>query len=84
VRAFVAVVPPAEAVEHLDAFLDVRRAAAPFRWTAPEQVHVTLAFFADAPDRSHDDLAERLGRAAARRLGLRDVVAETDDDRPIR
>jgi hypothetical protein len=27
---------------------------------------------------------ERLGRAAARRLGLRDVVAETDDDRPIR
>lgn len=74
-RAFVAVVPPAEAVEHLDAFLDVRRAAAPFRWSVLEQLHVTLAFFADVPDRSHDDLVERLGRAAARRTAFTTAIS---------
>ena len=31
-RLFVALVPPAEAVEHLDEFLEVRRSAASFRW----------------------------------------------------
>jgi 2'-5' RNA ligase len=64
---FVAVVPPAEAVEHLDAFLEVRRDAAAYRWATAEQLHVTLAFLADVPDRRLDDLVERLGRAASRR-----------------
>ena len=32
-RTFVAIYPPAEAVEHLDEFLDVRREAGAFRWT---------------------------------------------------
>ena len=42
---FVALVPPAEAVEDLDAFLEPRREAGrDLRWSAPEQVHVTLAF----------------------------------------
>lgn len=66
-RLFVALVPPAAAVEHLDEFLDVRRAAADFRWSDPEQFHVTLAFLAAVPDRRLDDLVERLGRAARRR-----------------
>ena len=64
---FVAVVPPPEVVEHLDTFLDVRRSAAAYRWAPVEQLHVTLAFLADVPDRKLDDLVERLGRAASRR-----------------
>ena len=64
---FVALVPPEEAVEDLDAFLEVRRGAAPFRWTTAEQLHVTLAFLAEVPDRSLDELVERLAAAARRR-----------------
>lgn len=59
-RVFTAVVPPAEAIDHLDAFLDPRRAAAPFRWTRPEQLHVTLAFMADADQRRVDAYVDRL------------------------
>jgi len=72
---FVAVVPPTEVVEHLDAFLEVRRGAAAYRWASMEQLHVTLAFLADVPDRKLDDLVERLGRAAARRHGVEATVA---------
>lgn len=64
---FVAVRPPEDAVEHLDAFLAPRREAAEFRWTVAEQWHLTLAFLADVPERKLDDLVERLGRAAAKR-----------------
>lgn len=66
-RLFVALVPPEDAVAHLDSFLDVRRAAAPMRWASAEQFHVTLAFMAEVEERRLDDLAERLARAAARR-----------------
>jgi 2'-5' RNA ligase len=69
-RMFVAVVPPPEAVAHLDDFLAVRRDAAAFRWSDPEQWHLTLAFSADVPDRSLDDLDERLARLAGRRTSL--------------
>lgn len=69
-RMFVAVVPPPEAVAHLDDFLAVRRDAAAFRWSDPEQWHLTLAFSADVPDRSLDDLDERLARLAGRRTPL--------------
>jgi 2'-5' RNA ligase len=71
---FVAVVPPVEVVEHLDEFLEVRRAAATFRWAAVEQFHLTLAFLAEVPDRKLDDLAERLGRAATRRTSVEAAV----------
>ncbi len=74
-RMFVALVPPAGAVEHLDEFLAVRREAAPFRWTLPEQLHVTLAFLAEVPDRRLDDLVERLGRAARRRTPVTTRIA---------
>jgi 2'-5' RNA ligase len=66
-RMFVAVVPPAEVVEHLEELLAPRRDAADFRWSDPSQWHLTLAFAADVPGRSLDDLDERLTRAAAKR-----------------
>lgn len=72
-RLFVGVVPPPEVVDDLDAFLDVRREAARFRWTLAEQWHLTLAFMASVPDRRLDEMVERLARAGKRRtpFGLR-------------
>lgn len=67
---FVALVPPAEAVGHLDEFLAPRRDAVDFRWAAPEHLHVTLAFMARVSERHMDELAERLARAAARRTAF--------------
>src|SRR3954467_10588016 len=64
---FVAVRPPEEALDHLDDFLEPRRAAADFRWSMREQLHVTLAFLAEVPDRALGDLLDRLARAAKRR-----------------
>jgi len=72
---FVALVPPEEAVEDLDAFVEVRRGAAEFRWATAEQFHVTLAFLADVEERRLDELVERLGRAAARRTAFETRVA---------
>lgn len=70
---FVAVVPPEEVVEHLDAFLSARREAASFRWAAAEQWHVTLAFAESVPERALDELDDLLGLAAGRRtpFGMR-------------
>lgn len=62
-RVFAAVVPPPEAVDHLDAFLDPRRAAADFRWTRPEQMHLTLAFMASAGERNVDEYVDRLAES---------------------
>ncbi len=67
---FVAVVPPDEALDDLDEFLDRRRDAAEFRWVLREHLHVTLAFLADVPERSLEDLEERLARAAKRRTAF--------------
>lgn len=72
---FAALVLPEQAVEDLDEFLEPRRAAADLRWAAPEQLHVTLAFYAEVADRRVDDLVERLGRAAARRTPFEVRVA---------
>lgn len=74
-RMFVAVVPPPEALDDLDAFLEPRRQAGDFRWTAIDQVHCTLAFLADVPDRALDDLVERLEDAAQRRTPFRTRIA---------
>lgn len=67
---FVAVVPPPEAVEHLEDFLSVRRDAAAFRWSDPDQWHLTLAFAAEVAEHTLDDLGERLAAVAARRTPL--------------
>ena len=74
-RLFVALVPPDEAVEHLDSFLEPRRGAAAYRWATSEQFHVTLAFLADVEERRLDELAERLARAAARRTAFETAIA---------
>lgn len=74
-RLFAALVPPPEAVEHLDAFLEVRRSAAGFRWSAAEHLHVTLAFYGDVEEWRLDELVERLRTAAARRTPLSARVA---------
>lgn len=74
-RMFVAAVPPASVVESLDAFLDPRRDAAEFRWTLPDQWHLTLAFLESVPDRSLDELVERLAHAASRRTPIQAVVS---------
>ena len=74
-RMFVAVVPPEDVVEHLEEFLAPRREAGAFRWTVPDQWHLTLAFSANVPDRSYDDLVARLTRAAAKRRPIEARVA---------
>lgn len=74
-RCFVAAVPPPEVAEHLDELLAVRRHAAAYRWSPPEQWHLTLAFTADLPERSFDDAVDRLERAAARRRPVTVQVA---------
>lgn len=72
---FAALVPPDDALEHLEEFLEPRRDAGRFRWASAEQLHVTLAFYASVPDRCLDELVERLGTAAARRTPFAARVA---------
>jgi 2'-5' RNA ligase len=74
-RMFVAVTPPEEVVQHLDAYLEPRREHATFRFTPPEQFHVTIAFYAAVPEASLDDLTEGLARAAGRRTAFTTRVA---------
>ena len=69
-RLFAAVVPPVDAVEHLDAFLEPRRESARqdpgLRWTLAEQFHVTLAFMQSVPDHLVDEYGERLADGLTR------------------
>jgi len=62
-RTFTAVIPSEEAIDHLDSFLEPRRAAGDFRWTRPEHLHVTLAFMPDAGDHRVDAYVERLAES---------------------
>ena len=75
-RMFVALVPPPEAVEHLDEFLEPRRAAGDVPLGAARAVarHAGLPRRRCA-DRQLDDLVERLGRAAARRTPFATRIA---------
>jgi 2'-5' RNA ligase len=74
-RMFVAVVPPEQVLEDLEEFIGPRRGEVPFRWTDPEQWHLTLAFSRDVPDRAHDDLVDRLTRAARKRSPIEARIA---------
>ena len=69
-RLFAAVVPPVDAVEHLDTFLEPRRDSARqdpgLRWTLAEQFHVTLAFMHNVPDDLVDEYGDRLADRLAR------------------
>ena len=62
---FAALVPPAEAVDDLESFLEVRRASADFRWTRAEHFHITLAFMAEVSDWRVDDYVQRLADSVA-------------------
>lgn len=75
---FVAIHPPDDVVADLEDFLGPRRDAAgeqPLRWTPPEHWHLTLAFMESVPDRSLDDLLERLARAGRRRTPVTLAIA---------
>jgi 2'-5' RNA ligase len=72
VRLFVAVVPPTDVLEHLEAALTSVRGGqgespgrGSLRWTLPDDRHLTLAFFGEVPDGALEDLAEGLVTAAA-------------------
>jgi 2'-5' RNA ligase len=67
VRLFVAVVPPADALDHLAAFLEPRRDVEGPRWSSPDQWHLTLAFMASAPGRVLEPLLDAVAAAAAAR-----------------
>jgi 2'-5' RNA ligase len=71
-RMFVALWPPADAVDELAAAVAGARSLAPdLRWVPPEQWHLTLAFLGEVSQERRDDVAARLGRAARRSPGLR-------------
>lgn len=65
-RLFVAIVPPAGALAELAAAVGECGDAPAVRWSPPEQWHLTLAFLGEVDDRTREELAERLGRAARR------------------
>lgn len=72
-RLFVALMPPREALDELEAFVEPLRGIVPeLRWTRRELLHVTLAFFGEVDDRTRERLLPRLERASARydRLSL--------------
>lgn len=74
-RVFVAVEPPEEVVEDLDAFLDPRRDSGQVRWSPPAQWHLTLAFAGSAPSRVAEPLVEEVAGAAARHAPVELAVA---------
>ncbi len=74
-RMFVALAPPEVAVAHLDDFLEPRREHGAFRWSPPDQLHVTLAFLESVPEHRLDELVESLGAAAARRTAFEARIA---------
>lgn len=65
VRLFAAVVPSAEAIDHLSAAVTPLRDDA-LRWTDVSDWHLTLAFYGEFDEAHLPDLEERLIRAAGR------------------
>ena len=67
-RLFVAITPPAPALQHLARAVDDVRAETTERltWSLPEQWHLTLAFLGEVDERRADRLGSRLARAAGR------------------
>ncbi|MFT3861262.1 RNA 2',3'-cyclic phosphodiesterase [Micropruina sp.] len=64
-RLFAAVIPPATALNALEAFVEPRRAADPaLRWAGREHWHLTLAFFGDVPDGRIEPLQHALSGVA--------------------
>ena len=72
---FVAVIPPEVVLDELEEFVGPRREVSPFRWTRPEQWHLTLAFAEHIPDRAYDELLMRLAGAARKRRSVEARIA---------
>jgi RNA 2',3'-cyclic 3'-phosphodiesterase len=70
-RLFAAILPSDAACEHLEDFLEVRREAAPLRWTDAEQFHITLAFCEDFPDHRVEDLVATCEEVAGAQKSFR-------------
>ncbi|WP_256842617.1 RNA 2',3'-cyclic phosphodiesterase [Ornithinimicrobium cryptoxanthini] len=73
-RAFFAVLPPAEVLEDLAAYLEPRRDADTervWRWTRTQHLHLTLAFLADLPDWREEELTASGDEWAARQQPVR-------------
>lgn len=66
-RMFTAIVPPLEVREELEEFMQPRFAAASFRWSDPEQWHITLGFYPHVEQWALDELIEGLGQVVAKR-----------------
>ncbi len=92
-RAFVALVPPEDALAELAAAVAALPDEPRLRWTRREQWHLTLAFLGEVDESARDRLTERLARAARRhppvelalagggRFGDRVLWAGVDGDR---
>jgi RNA 2',3'-cyclic 3'-phosphodiesterase len=66
-RLFVAVIPPPQALEELEATVAPLRAAwAGLRWAGPETWHLTIAFLGEVSEAAAAALPPRLERAAHR------------------
>ena len=71
-RLFIALWPPPEAIDELDAALaEVRTLGSDLRWSPSRQWHLTLTFLGEVTDKRRPELAGRLARAAARQPPLR-------------
>ena len=65
-RLFVAVTPPADALDELEAAVAPLRSSCPgLRWTGRQNWHVTLAFLGQVDDAVADKLRPALGEAVA-------------------
>jgi 2'-5' RNA ligase len=70
-RLFVAITPPADALDELETLAAPLREAWPdFRWAGPDSWHVTLAFLGEVGDGVLPALRTRLERAAHRHPSL--------------
>lgn len=70
-RLFIAIVPPAAAIDELEAAAAPLRPAWPqLRWTRHDAWHVTLAFLGEVDDLVSQRLAPRLERVASRHASL--------------
>src|SRR4029453_13035406 len=66
-RLFVALWPPAEAIDELSGGgAGVRSLAPDLRWAPLRQWHLTLTFLGEVADERRPELARRLARAASR------------------
>lgn len=64
-RLFVALAPPPDVARALLDLLPPSDPVAPYRATPPEQVHLTLQFIGDTPQRQLDDVIESVSRSCA-------------------